>query len=556
MNRLILATSRLSSNTFVRPKMARMFASKLEQLGIAQAWGIKEPTIVYRNLSYPEIALHEAHYKEGHFVSNGTFAVDTGIFTGRSPKDKWCTKQAPSESDIWWGAVNQPITPEVFTDLFNNSVEYMNKANRLYVFDGYVGANKKTQKKVRFITELAWQHHFVRNMFLRPTSEDEIANFVPDFTIINSCGTTNPKWKEHGLKSEVYVAFNLEKKVAVVGGTYYGGENKKGVFSLMNYWLPKEGIMSMHCSANKGKDGDTCLFFGLSGTGKTTLSADPKRFLIGDDEHGWDEDGIFNFEGGCYAKTINLKEENQPEIYRAIRPDALLENVKIVESTNWPDFDDDSKTENGRVSYPLFHIPNFEPSGMGGHPKNCIFLACDAFGVLPPVSRLTSDQAVYHFLSGYTAKVAGTERGITEPEATFSAGFGSVFLMLHPTVYADLLKKKLDKHGTKAWLVNTGWSGGMYGVGKRMSIKATRACITGILDGSINDAKFVKNEVFQFESPVALPGVPEGVLNPKDAWTDKAAYDATVQKLAGMFKKNFTKFVSPGKTDYTPFGPI
>jgi ATP-dependent phosphoenolpyruvate carboxykinase len=549
----VLASS--NGACFIAKQLRRCFATKLEKLGLAQAWGINKPEIVYRNLSYPEIALHEAHYKEGHFISNGTLAVDTGIFTGRSPGDKWCTKQAPSESDIWWGKVNQPISPAVFDDLYNNSIEYMNKAGRLYVLDCYCGANKKTQKKIRFIHEKAWQHHFCTNMFIRPQSQEELDSFVPDFTIINSCGTSNPKWKEHKLNSDVYVAFNLEKKVAVIGGTYYGGENKKGVFSLMQYWLPKEGIMSMHCSANKGKDGDTALFFGLSGTGKTTLSADPNRYLIGDDEHGWDNEGIFNFEGGCYAKTINLKEENEPEIYRAVRPDALLENVVIKSDTNWPDYDDDSKTENGRVSYPLYHIPNYEPSGLGAHPKNCIFLACDAFGVLPPVARLSSEQAVYHFLSGYTAKVAGTERGVTEPEATFSAGFGAVFLMLHPTVYADLLKTKLDKHGTKAFLVNTGWSGGSYGVGKRMSIKATRACITGILDGSINNAKFVKDEIFGFEVPVALPGVPEGVLNPKDAWSDKAAYDKTVLKLAGLFKENFKKFVAAGKTDYTQFGP-
>jgi len=561
MNVLATAATNSALKKAFRPTLVvRSFAtaSRLEQLGIAQKWGITDPRIVYHNLSYPEIALHEAHYKEGHFVSNGAFAVDTGIFTGRSPKDKWVVRNPGTNSEklVDWNNINQEASPEVWNDLYANSISHMNKAERLYVFDGYVGANPATQKKVRFITELAWQHHFVRNMFIRPTTEEELVGFEPDFTIINSCQTSNPKWKEHGLNSEVYACFNLEEKVAVIGGTYYGGEMKKGIFALMNYWLPLEGIMSMHCSANKGPAGDTALFFGLSGTGKTTLSADSSRYLLGDDEHGWDNDGIFNFEGGCYAKTIDLKEENEPEIFRAIRPDALLENNTIDPETNWPDFADTTKTQNGRVSYPLYHIPNYEPSGMAGHPDNCIFLTCDAFGVLPPVARLDSNQAVYHFLSGYTAKVAGTERGITEPEATFSAGFGAAFLTLHPTVYADLLKEKLDQHGTKAWLVNTGWSGGAYGVGKRMAIKTTRACVKGILDGSINNAEFVKDELFNFKVPQSLPGVPEGVLIPREGWADKAAYDATAEKLAGMFQKNFAnKFVVPGRTDYTSYGP-
>jgi len=555
MRSLVLATGKTVLNSR-SPTLSRAFATtKLEQLGIAQSWGITDPKTVYRNLSYPEIALHEAHYKEGHFVSNGTFAVNTGIFTGRSPKDKWLVKQQPSEEEIWWGSINQPITPEIWDDLYENSITHMNKAEKLYVFDGYCGTNPKTQKKIRFITEIAWQHHFVKNMFIRPTSDEEVEGFEPDFTVINSCRTSNAKWKDHGLHSDVYAAFNLEKKVACIGGSYYGGEMKKGIFALMNYWLPKDGIMSMHCSANEGPKGDVALFFGLSGTGKTTLSADSSRFLVGDDEHGWDDDGIFNFEGGCYAKTIDLKEENEPEIYRAIRPDALLENNVIVPETNWPDFSDTSITQNGRVSYPIYHIDNYKPSGMVGHPENCIFLTCDAFGVLPPVARLDSNQAMYHFLSGYTAKVAGTERGIDEPMPIFSAGFGAAFLVHHPTVYADLLKQKLDKYGTKAWLVNTGWSGGAAGVGSRMSIKTTRTCVNGILDGSINSAEFVHDGVFNFEVPKALPGVPDGVLIPKDAWVDKAAYDETAAKLAGMFKDNFKKYTGAGFTDYTPYGP-
>lgn len=385
---------------------------------------------------------------QGTFVANGTFAVDTGKFTGRSPKDKWIVKQAPSEDKLWWGSVNQPMKGEVFEELYKKCVAHYNKLDKAYIFDGYCGANPSSRKKVRFLTEQAWQQHFVTNMFIRPQSTKEIEGFAPDFTIINACRVVDEKWKEHGINSEVFVAFNLEKKVAIIGGTFYGGEMKKGIFSMMNYWLPLEGIMPMHCSANKGKAGDTALFFGLSGTGKTTLSADPGRYLIGDDEHGWDDHGIFNFEGGCYAKTINLSEENEPDIYRAIKRDAMLENVYIDPTTKVPDYYNTSKTENGRVSYPLHHINNYEPTSMGDHPDKVIFLTCDAFGVLPPVAKLSPGQAMYHFLSGYTAKVAGTERGITEPQATFSACFGAAFLTLHPTKYADLLQKKLEKHGT------------------------------------------------------------------------------------------------------------
>jgi ATP-dependent phosphoenolpyruvate carboxykinase len=390
-------------------------------------------------------------------------------------------------------------------------------------------------------------------MFIRP--ENPAVDFGPEFTVINACKVVNEDWKEQGLNSEVFIAFNIEKRVAIIGGTWYGGEMKKGIFSMMNYWLPLNDIMTMHCSANKGKSGDTALFFGLSGTGKTTLSADPNRFLIGDDEHGWDQDGIFNLEGGCYAKTINLTEENEPDIYRAIRPGAMLENVHVDASTQEVDYFNVEKTQNGRVSYPIHHIDNYEKTSAGGHPNNCIFLTCDAFGVLPPVSRLTPDQAMYHFLSGYTAKVAGTERGVTEPEATFSACFGAAFLTLHPTKYADLLKKKLGEHGTQAYLVNTGWVGGGVGVGNRMSIKHTRQCIDAILDGSISQSSFTKDEVFQFEVPSALGSVPSDILNPRDAWADKAAYDAARTKLAGMFQENYSKYVIPGVTDYSSFGP-
>merc|ERR1719456_2137850 len=360
-------------------------------------------------------------------------------------------------------------------------------------------------------------------MFIRPETREELQGFEPDFTIINACSQVNEEWQRHNLNSEVAIAFNIEKRVAVILGTWYGGENKKGIFGLMNYWLPLDGIMTMHCSANVGPEGDTALFFGLSGTGKTTLSADPNRFLIGDDEHGWDNDGIFNLEGGCYAKTIGLSEENEPEIYRAVRTDALLENI-MIKADGSPDYDDVSKTQNGRVSYPIYHIPGYHKPQMAGHPQSIIFLTCDAFGVLPPVAKLSVGQAGYHFLSGYTAKVAGTERGITEPTATFSACFGAAFLTLHPTRYADLLQEKLEKHSSNAYLVNTGWTGGAYGTGERMSIKGTRACIDAILDGSIADSTFVADDVFGFEVPKSLPGVDSKVLNPREAWDDKEAY--------------------------------
>jgi len=408
---------------------------------------------------------------------------------------------------------------------------------------------------VRFISEIPWQHHFVTNMFIRPTSPEELENFEPDFTIINAAAVSNPDWKTDGLNSEVFVGFDIENKLAIIGGTYYGGEMKKGIFSMMNYWLPLQGTMSMHCSANVGKAGDTALYFGLSGTGKTTLSTDPDRQLIGDDEHGWDDHGVFNFEGGCYAKTVDLSEATEPEIFRAIRRDALLENVVIDPETKVVDFHDISKTENGRVSYPIYHIPNFKPDTMGGHPKVVFFLTCDAFGVLPPISKLSPEQAMYHFLSGYTAKVAGTELGVTEPTATFSACFGAAFMVLHPTKYADLLKKKLQEHGTQVYLVNTGWSGGAYGVGKRMSIKATRACINSVLDGSIAQAQLRTDARFGFEVPLALPGVPSAALNPEELWADKKEFQATADKLSEMFKSNYKKFVQPGMTDYTAYGP-
>jgi len=526
--------------------------------------GITGPTTLYHSLTFQELFDHEVANEEGEIASaeyGDTFTVDTGKFTGRSPKDKWIVlnKDTESEKNIDWGAVNQPTSPEVFDELYEKAIKYFNTKEKAYVFDCFCGANPNSQKKVRFVHEMAWQQHFVTNMFIRPETKEDIKNFLPDFTVINACSQVNEDWERHGLNSEVAVVFNVEKKTAVIFGTWYGGENKKGIFSLMNYWLPMADPpqLPMHCSANVGKDGDTALFFGLSGTGKTTLSADPQRALIGDDEHGWDEDGVFNFEGGCYAKTINLSEKTEPDIYRAIKKGAMLENVSLKEEGDKlvPDYFDTSKTQNGRVSYPIFHIDNYHEIQMSGHPNNIIFLTCDAFGVLPPVSKLSPGQAMYHFISGYTAKVAGTERGITEPTPNFSACFGAAFLALHPTRYADLLQEKMQMHDSSAWLVNTGWSGGSHGVGERMSIDTTRSCINSILDGTAADADFVQDEAFGFDIPVALPGVDTHLLNPRNAWDNKENYDATAKKLAGMFAKNFEKYSGVGAFDYTKYGP-
>jgi phosphoenolpyruvate carboxykinase (ATP) len=519
----------------------------------AKTLGLKNVGRIYHNLSYDELFEHEKKNSEGRISANGTMMVDTGKFTGRSPKDKYFVHQSPSSPHIAWGNINQDVAPEIFDELFAEVTEYLSGKD-LYVTEGFCGANEKTRKQVRFITEFAWQSHFVKNMFIRP-SEADLQGFAPQFTIYNASNLPNKDWERHGLNSEVFIIFNIERNIAIIGGTWYGGEMKKGIFTMMNYWLPLEDILSMHCSANVGKAGDVCLFFGLSGTGKTTLSTDAARKLIGDDEHGWDEDGIFNFEGGCYAKCIGLRPENEPEIYNAIRRHALLENV-VADAEGEINFEDDSKTENTRVSYPIEHIENHEPTLKAGHPKNIIFLTCDAFGVLPPVSKLTKEQAMYYFLSGYTAKVAGTERGVTEPQATFSSCFGEAFLPLHPTAYAKLLGEKMEKHGVNAYLVNTGWTGGGYGVGERMSIKATRACVNAILDGSIEQAEFEETRWFNLRIPKNLPGVDSTVLNPRNAWSDKEKFDATANKLAGMFIENFRKYVQKGDHfDFTQAGP-
>ncbi|HOW30395.1 MAG TPA: phosphoenolpyruvate carboxykinase (ATP) [Bacteroidales bacterium] len=515
------------------------FEINLEQYGITDVAG------VYYNLSYEELFRHETDpnlqgYERGTLTTLDAINVDTGIFTGRSPKDKYIVRDEVSENTVWWSTIgkndNKPITPDIWNHL-HGLVTRQFAGKKLYVVDAYCGANADTRLKVRFIMEVAWQAHFVKNMFIRPT-EEELQNFVPDFVVLNASKATNPDWKEQGLNSENFVAFNLTERMAFIGGTWYGGEMKKGIFSMMNYFLPLKEIASMHCSANMGKDGDVAIFFGLSGTGKTTLSADPKRQLIGDDEHGWDDDGVFNFEGGCYAKCINLSEENEPDIYHAIRRDALLENV-VVKPDGTPDLADASKTENTRVSYPIYHIDNIvKPVSKGGHATKVIFLTADAFGVLPPVAKLTPDQTKYHFLSGFTAKLAGTERGVTTPQPTFSACFGNAFLTLHPTKYAVELVKRMEKVNAKAYLVNTGWNG----TGKRISIKDTRAIIDAILDGSIDKATTHILPYFNLEIPNELIGVNTSVLDPRNTYPSIEDWNVKAADLAKRFIDNFVKY--------------
>ncbi len=508
-------------------------------------YGITGATEILRNPSYEQLFAEETRadlsgYEKGVVTELGAVAVDTGIFTGRSPKDKYIVRDDTTRDTLWWSDQgkndNKPISPEVWDGL-KSLVAGQLSGKRLFVVDTYCGANADTRLKVRFITEVAWQAHFVKNMFIRP-SEEELEDYEPDFVVMNGAKTSNPNWREMGLNSENFVAFNLTERMQLIGGTWYGGEMKKGMFSMMNYLLPLKGIASMHCSANVGKDGDVAVFFGLSGTGKTTLSTDPKRQLVGDDEHGWDDDGVFNFEGGCYAKTIKLSAEAEPDIYRAIRRDALLENVTVREDGS-VDFDDGSKTENTRVSYPIYHIDNIvKPVSKAGHATKVIFLSADAFGVLPPVSKLTPEQTKYHFLSGFTAKLAGTERGVTEPTPTFSAAFGAAFLSLHPTQYAEVLVKRMEAAGAQAYLVNTGWNGS----GKRISIRDTRGIIDAILSGAIEDAETKTIPYFNFIVPTALPGVHSEILDPRDSYASPAEWEQRARNLAELFIENFAKY--------------
>lgn len=517
-----------------------------------ESYGISDAKEVFYNLSYDELFKHESSpeltgFDKCYLTETGAMTVDTGIFTGRSPKDKYIVRNPASEGNVWWAqegrksSDNKPVSPELWKKLYANSTKQLS-GKKLYIQDGYVGANPNSRLCIRIVTEVAWQAHFAKNMFIRPT-EEELKTFKPDFVMFNACKTTYPDYKAEGMNSEVYVAFNLDERRAVIGGTWYGGEMKKGFFSVMNYFLPLKGMAAMHCSANMGKNGDTAIFFGLSGTGKTTLSTDPHRALIGDDEHGWDDEGVFNFEGGCYAKCIHLSAQNEPDIFGAIKRDALLENVVFDPKTGKIDYDDASKTENTRVSYPIYHINNIvKPVSKGGHPSKVIFLTADAFGVLPPVSRLDPDQTQYQFLSGYTAKVAGTERGIKEPTPTFSSCFGAAFLLLHPTVYARELVKKMKQHGSTAYLVNTGWIGGPYGVGKRIDIPSTRAIINAILDGSLDKAETETIPVFNLAVPKAVNGVDAKILNPRNLWANPADWDKSARDLGAKFIKNFENF--------------
>ncbi|MTC60500.1 phosphoenolpyruvate carboxykinase (ATP) [Providencia rustigianii] len=526
-----------------------------------EKYGIHDVAEVVYNPSYELLFQEETKpglegYERGTVTTLGAVAVDTGIFTGRSPKDKYIVRDDITRDTVWWADQgkgkndNKPMSQEVWSSLKHLVTEQLS-GKRLFVVDAFCGANADTRLKVRFITEVAWQAHFVKNMFIRP-SEEELVGFEPDFIVMNGAKCTNPNWKEQGLNSENFVAFNLTERMQLIGGSWYGGEMKKGMFSMMNYLLPLKGIASMHCSANVGEDGDVAIFFGLSGTGKTTLSTDPKRKLIGDDEHGWDDDGVFNFEGGCYAKTINLSKEAEPDIYGAIKRDALLENVMVLADGS-VDFNDGSKTENTRVSYPIYHIENIvKPVSKAGHATKVIFLTADAFGVLPPVSRLTPEQTQYHFLSGFTAKLAGTERGVTEPTPTFSACFGAAFLSLHPTQYAEVLVKRMEAAGAKAYLVNTGWNG----TGKRISIKDTRAIIDAILSGDIEKADMIKLPVFDLEVPTALPGVDTNILDPRNTYADKSQWDAKSKDLADRFTKNFDKYTdTPAGAALVKAGP-
>lgn len=512
-----------------------------------EKYGIKNVTEIVYNPSYDLLYDEELNnnlqgYEKGQLTELGAVNVMTGEFTGRSPKDKYIVKDSTTENTIWWNSEkavndNKPISTETWNALKETTSSQLS-GKRLFVIDAFCGANENTRLKVRFIMEVAWQAHFVTNMFIRPNAE-ELANFgEPDFVVMNGSKTTFKDYAAHHLNSEVYVAFNLTEKIQLIGGTWYGGEMKKGLFALMNYYLPLQGISSMHCSANKGKEGDVAVFFGLSGTGKTTLSTDPKRELIGDDEHGWDNDGVFNFEGGCYAKTIDLSAANEPDIFKAIKKDALLENV-TVDANGKIDFKDGSVTQNTRVSYPIYHINNIvKPISKAGHATKVIFLTADAFGVMPPVSKLTPEQTKYYFLSGFTAKLAGTERGVTEPQPTFSACFGKAFLTLHPTKYGEELVKKMEKHQATAYMVNTGWNG----TGKRISIKDTRAIIDAILDGSIEKAATTTIPVFNFVVPTALHDVDATILDPRNTYENASNWDTKAKDLATLFIKNFIQY--------------
>ena len=503
--------------------------------------GISPNGTVHWNLVTPALIEAAAAGHEGTLADMGPFVAVTAPHTGRSPNDKFVVKESTTERDVDWGKVNQPLSESHFDALLGDVRGYLNGLDDLHVQDLYCGADPAHRLSVRYVTPNAWHANFVRNMFIRPESA-ALPTFAPNFAVLHA-----PEFQaspdKHGTRTGTFIVLHLAKRMILIGGTRYAGELKKSMFAVMNYLMPKQGVLSMHCSANIGAQGDTALFFGLSGTGKTTLSADPERGLIGDDEHGWSGDGVFNFEGGCYAKVIHLSKEQEPDIFATTQMfGTILENVVLDPITRRVKFDDQSITENTRASYPLHYIRNFVPSGRGGHPKNIVFLSADAFGVLPPIARLSREQAMYYFMSGYTAKVAGTERGVTEPQATFSSCFGAVFLVWHPTKYADMLGRLIDQHGARVWLVNTGWSGGAYGVGSRMKLSYTRAMVRAALAGQLDTVATAIDPTFRLTMPTAVPNVPAEVLNPRQTWSDGAAYDAQAAKLAEMFRRNFEKF--------------
>ncbi len=515
--------------------------------------GLQPTATVHWNLTPPQLVELALDNGEGVLASHGPLRVSTGKYTGRSPQDKFFVRQSPSDENIWWGPVNQPIDREKFDALHKKVAAHLSK-NDIYVQDLYVGADPEYRMPIRVITEQAWHSLFARTMFIRP-ERAELADMEPDFTILQAPSYFADPAVD-GTASETFILVDLEQRLILVGGTEYAGEIKKSIFSIMNYQLPLDGVMSMHCSANVGDEGDVALFFGLSGTGKTTLSSDSTRTLIGDDEHGWSDAGVFNYEGGCYAKVINLSEEAEPEIFATTRSfRTIVENVVLDDDTREIQYDDDSLTENTRAAYPIDLIPNASPSGQAGHPRNIMFLTADAFGVMPPIARLTPAQASYYFLLGYTAKVAGTERGLTEPEATFSTCFGAPFMTLHPTRYGDLLREKIERHQPSVWLVNTGWTGGPYGTGSRIKIAHTRAMVNAALSGELAGGEFREDPIFGVQVPVHVAGVPDEVLDPRATWDDPDAYDERAANLANRFKENFKQYAEHVDAEVRAAGP-
>ena len=494
---------------------------------------------LYRNLSVPLLIEIAIYRKEGNLSSTGALSVKTGKFTGRSPDDKYIVDDEYTHNSVHWGKVNHSISEENFEKIFTRMKKYI-EGKELFIFDGFVGADNKTRLPIRVITDKAWHNLFATQIFIRPTSR-EIESHEPEFTLL-SVNDFKAIPELEGTRTETFIIINFKKKIVLIGSTSYAGEIKKAMFSVMNYILPTKGIFPMHCSANVGKSGDSALFFGLSGTGKTTLSADQNRHLVGDDEHGWSDEGIFNFEGGCYAKCINLKKENERQIWDAIRFGSVMENVILETQIREPDFTDGTLTENTRVAYPLDFIPGAIIPSIAGHPTVIIFLTADAFGVMPPIAKLTKEGAMYHFMSGYTSKLAGTERGITEPKETFSQCFGAPFMPLHATEYAKMLGQKISQHNTRVYLINTGWSGGPYGIGNRMDLKYTRAMVTAALNGELEKVRFKHDDIFNLDIPTSCPGVPSEILDPRNTWTDKNEYDLSANRLAELFVKNFQKF--------------